>query len=36
VVPESHQGGEEVGLNRGGDELDLFPHGVGDTIRARG
>ena len=36
VVSKPHQGGEEFEYHRGVDKVDLFPHGVGDPIRARG
>jgi len=36
VVSEGHKGGEEVQNDRGGDEVDLFPYGVGDPIGAEG
>jgi len=36
VVSESHQGGEEFEPDSGVDEVDLFPHGVGDPIRPQG
>jgi len=30
VVAKSHQGGEEIKYHRGVDEVDFFPHSVGD------
>ena len=36
VVCNSHQGGEKFKYDRGIDEVDLLPHGVGDPVRARG
>ena len=36
VVTKSHQGGEEFKYDRGVDEGDFFPHGVGDPIGGRG
>jgi len=36
VVSEIYQGGEELKQDRGVDEVNPFPYGVGNTIRARG
>jgi len=35
VLIKSPQGGEEFEYDRGVDEVDYFPHGVGDPIRPR-
>jgi len=36
VVTKRHQGGEEFEYDRGVDEVDFFPYGLGDPIGARG
>ena len=36
MVSKCHQGGEEFKYHCGVDKVDLFPHSVGDAIRARG
>jgi len=36
VVSESHQGEEEFVYDRRVDKVELFPCGVGDSIRAQG
>ena len=36
MVSENQQGGEELVYDRGVDDVDLLPHGVGDPIRAQG
>ena len=36
VVSKYHQGGEEFEYYRRIDKIDIFPHSLGDPIRARG
>ena len=35
MVTKSYQTGEEFEYDSGVDEVDPFPHGVGDPVRAR-